>query len=124
MACAANRLSQYEKEFVTKLWFGFLWDDEWRTFKDPQVYDALAESNSGAYEDLKRLYFLVQRAPLEFAADHSAKALHVFVGEIRKVIEAKHRVLPAIEGMQVLTRADAAPFLSEVIPEALAASVI
>jgi hypothetical protein len=122
-ACAANRLPLYEKEFVTKLQFGLLRDDEWRIFKDPQVYDALADSNSAAYEDLKRLYFLVQRAPLEFAADHSAKGLHAFVDEIRKVIEANHGVLPAIERMQVFTRADAAPILGEVIPEALAASL-
>ena len=122
-ACAANRLPLYEREFITKLRFGLLRDEEWRIFKDPQVYDTLADSNPGAYEDLKRLYFIVQRAPLEFAADPSPKGLHAFLDEIRTVIEANDGALPSVERMQVFTRADAAPILGEVIPEALAASV-
>jgi len=122
-ACAANRLPLYEIEFVTRLRFGLLRDDEWRIFKDPQLYDALAESNSGACEDLKRLYFIVQRAPLEFAADPSPKGLHAFLDEIRTVIEANDGALPSVERMQVFTRADAPPIMGEVIPEALAASV-
>lgn len=122
-ACAVNQLPLYEMEFVTKLRFGLLRDDDWRIFKDPRVYDALADSNSGAYEDLKRLYFIVQRAPLEFAADQSANGLDAFVDKIRTVIEANQGVLPAVERVQVFTRADAAPILGEVIPQALAASV-
>jgi hypothetical protein len=121
-ACAAQRLPIYEMEFTTNLRFGSLRDEEWLIFKDPGRYDVLAESNPAAYEDLKRLYFIVQRAPLEFAADHSATGLNAFVDETRKVIEANHGALPSYERLQVATRADAAPILAEAIPEALAAS--
>jgi hypothetical protein len=96
--------------------------DEWGAFRDPGSYDALAVSNPGAYEDLKRLYFVVQRAPLEFAADHSATGLTAFIDEIRPVIEANHGALPLTERMQVCSRADASPLLGEAIPGALAAA--
>lgn len=121
-ACIGNRLPIYEMEFTTNLRFGSLGDEEWRIFKDPGRYDALAESNLAAYEDLKRLYFIVQRAPLEFAADHSAKGLNAFMDETRKVIEANHGALPSFERLQICTRRDAAPILAQVIPEALTAS--
>jgi hypothetical protein len=120
-ACAILQLPMYQMEFVTTQRFDSQRDDEWQAFKDPQTYNALADSNPAAYEDLKRLYFIIQRAPLEFAADRSATGLNVFVDEIRQVIEANHGVLPATEGMQVFSRADAAPILSQLIPQALAA---
>jgi hypothetical protein len=119
--CAALGLPLYQVEFATKLHFGKLGDQEWQTFKNPQTYDALADSNPAAYEDLKRLYFLIQRAPLEFAADRSATGLSNFVDEIRRVIESNSGMLPSSELMQVFSRADAAPILTEVIPEALSA---
>jgi hypothetical protein len=122
-ACDETRLPLYQTEFVTNLHFGSLGDDEWRAFKDPLTYDALADSNPCAYEDLKRLYFVVQRAPLEFAEDHSATGLKVFIDGIRQVIEANHGVLPLAERMQVFSRNDAAPILGETIPDALAPSV-
>jgi hypothetical protein len=96
-ACGEMRLQLYQTEFVTNLHFGSLGDDEWRAFKDPLNYDALADSNPGAYEDLKRLYFVVQRAPLDLAGDHSVTGLKIFLDEIRQVIEANHGVLPLAE---------------------------
>jgi hypothetical protein len=122
-ACDEMRLPLYQTEFVTKLHFGSFGDEEWRAFKDPLTYDALADSNPGAYEDLKRLYFVVQRAPLEFAEDHSATGLRIFIDGIRQVIEANHGVLPLAERMQVFSRNDAAPILGETIPDALATAV-
>ena len=122
-ACSATGLPLYQTEFATKLHFGSLRDAEWRAFKDPLTYDALADSNPAAYEDLKRLYFVIQRAPLEFAADHSATGLGTFIDQIRVVIEANHGVLPSTERMQVFSRADAPAAFGEVIPEALAASI-
>jgi hypothetical protein len=119
-ACAANGLPLCASEFVTRLRFGSLADDEWRAFKDPRIYDALADANPAAFEDLKRLYFIVQRAPSEFAADRSATGLHTFIDEVRQVIEANQGVLPLTERMQVFTRADAAQNLRKAIPEALA----
>jgi hypothetical protein len=121
--CAALRLPLYETEFITRLNFGVLRDEEWRAFKDPRTYDALAASNPGAYEDLKRLYFVIQRAPLEFAGDHSPTGLTTFIDEIRAVIESNRAMLPATERLQVFCRGDAPPRLGEVIPDALAASI-
>jgi hypothetical protein len=121
-ACKSLGLPLYQMEFVTKSHFGALGDDEWRAFKDPGAYDALAVSNPGAYEDLKRLYFVVQRAPLEFAADRAATGLTAFIDEIRPVIEANHGALPLAERMQVCTRRDALPLLEEAIPPALRAA--
>jgi hypothetical protein len=122
-ACARLQLPLYQMEFVTTQRFDSQRDDEWQAFKNPQTYDALADSNQAAYEDLKRLYFIVQRTPLEFAADRSATGLNVFIDEARRVIEANHGILPATEGMQVFSRADAAPILGKSITEALAAIV-
>jgi hypothetical protein len=121
--CSTNGLPLWEIEFLTKLRFGLLRDEEWRAFKDPQSYDALADANSGAYEDLKRLYFVVQRSPLEFAMDRSATGLQTFIDEIREVIEANQGVLTSAEQMQVFTKPHAAPSLREAIPDALTASI-
>jgi hypothetical protein len=123
-ACPSLQLLLYQMEFVAALRFDSRGDDEWRAFKDPRTYDALADSNPAAYEDLKRLYFIVQRAPLEFAADSSATGLSGFVDEIRRVIEGNHGVLPLAESMQVFSRADAAPILGKSITDALAAHPI
>jgi len=122
-ACARLQLPLHDMEFLTTLRFDSQRDDEWRAFKDPRTYDTLADSNPAAYEDLKRLYFIVQRAPVEFAADHSATGLNAFVDEIRPVIEANRGALPLIERMQVFSRADAAPILGQSIAEAFAAIV-
>jgi hypothetical protein len=122
-ACAKLHLPLYQAEFVTTLRFDSRRDEEWSAFKDPRAYDALADSNPAAYEDLKRLYFIIQRAPLEFAADRSATGLSVFIDEIRRVIEANGGMLPATEEMQVFSRADAPAILGKSIAEALAAII-
>lgn len=122
-ACAAIGLPLYQADFPTRLFFGTLSDNEWRSFKDPLSYDALADSNPKAYEDLKRLYFVIQRAPMEFAADHSATGLAAFMDQVRQVIEANHGVLPSTERFQVFSRADASAVLGAAIPEAIAASI-
>jgi hypothetical protein len=44
-ACIANDLPSFTGEFVTGLRFGSLTDDEWRTFKEPNRYDAIANAN-------------------------------------------------------------------------------
>jgi hypothetical protein len=53
----------------------------------------------------------------------SATGLHTFLDEVRWVIETNHGVLLLAERMQVFTRADAAPQLREMIPEALGPSI-
>jgi hypothetical protein len=122
-ACRQLGLPLYNKGFTTDLRFGRLSSDEWTSFKDPLTYEALAERNPGAYEDLKKLYFVVQRAPLEFAGDRSATGLSEFIDKIRPVIEQNRGVLPLAERMQVFCRADVPARLSETIAEALAACI-
>jgi hypothetical protein len=121
--CERLRLPLYQSDFIARLQFQTRRDEDWRAFKDPQTYDALADSNPAVYEDLKRLYFIVQRAPLEFASDHTASGLATFIDEVRRVIEANGGVLPMHECVQVLTRTDASPRLSEIIRGGLASSV-
>jgi len=123
-ACAALGLPLYEADFITNLRFGKLGDSQWQSFKDPHAYQALAASNSAAYEDLKRLYFVVQRAPLEFAADRSAIGLAAFIDEIRRVIEGNGGALALAERMQVFCRPDASAALRESIRSAITASVV
>jgi hypothetical protein len=121
-SCARLRVPLYELEFSADLKFGPLGNHEWHSFKSPAAYERIAEDNPGAYEDLKRLYFVVQRAPLEFAADKSETGLHSFIDAIHPVIERHRGVLPLAERMQVFSRADAPHPLSTAIPPALAAA--
>ncbi len=122
-ASAALGLPLIEGDFITNLQFSTLGDEEWQRFKDPRTYAALADSHPAAYEDLKRLYFVVQRAPLEFAADHSAAGLVRFMDEARQVIEAAGGKLPSSERMQVFCRRDAPVRLRENLRSAVAASL-
>jgi hypothetical protein len=122
-ACRQLGLPLYDLPFTTNLYFGPLGQDEWTSFKAPATYDALAERNTDAYEDLKKLYFVVQRAPLEFASDLSTTGLSPFIEEIRPVIAENRGVLPLAERMQVLSRAEVPTRLGEAIAEALAVCV-
>jgi hypothetical protein len=121
-ACDELRLPLYKLEFVADLRFGPLNDEDWRTFADPLAYELLAERNPDAYEDLKKLYFVVQRAPLEFANDNSAIGLSNFIVQIRQAIEKNRGVLPLAESMQVFIREDVPDNLRLAILEALAAA--
>jgi hypothetical protein len=122
-ACHRRGLPLHELQFMTDLRFGPLGDDEWTSFKAPLTYEALAQRNPEAYEDLKKLYFVVQRAPLEFASDRSATGLSEFIDQIRPVIEENRGLLPLAERMQVFSRADVPARLGATIREALAACV-
>jgi hypothetical protein len=122
-ACHRRGLPLHELQFTTDLHFGPLGNDEWTSFKAPLTYEALAKRNPQAYEDLKKLYFVVQRAPLEFASDRSATGLSEFMDKIRPVIEENRGILPLAERMQVFSRADVPARLGATIPEALAACV-
>jgi hypothetical protein len=121
--CGRLGLSLNNLRFETALRFGPLANDEWTSFKSPLTYGTLAQRNPDAYEDLKKLYFVVQRAPLEFANDRSATGLSEFMDNIRPVIEENRGVLPLAESMQVVCRADVPARLGETIAEALAACV-
>jgi hypothetical protein len=125
VACACRRLGLplNHLRFTTDLCFGPLGNDEWTSFKSPLTYEVLSRDNPDAYEDLKKLYFVVQRPPLEFASDRSATGLLEFMDNIRPVIEENQGVLPLAERMQVFCSADVPARLSETIAEALAAFV-
>ncbi len=118
-ACESLRLPFWDAKFISDLWFGKLSDEHWEHFKVPDRYDSLARSDPAAYEDLKRLYFVVQRAPKEFAADHSATGLPRFLDEIRSAIEFHGNNLPATERMQIFCRDDAPARLREGIERAI-----
>jgi hypothetical protein len=120
--CGELKLPLHQMDFTDHSRFGRLGDDEWRAFRNPDAYDALAGSNPGAYEDLKRLYFIVQRAPREFAADGSSTGLGSFMDEMRSLLERTRGALPLAERMQVFTRTDAPASLNTAIPAALAAA--
>jgi hypothetical protein len=122
-ACHRRRLPLHELQFTSDLRFGPLGNDDWMSFKAPLTYEALAERNPEVYEDLKKLYFVVQRAPLEFASDCSATGLSEFMDKIRPVIEENQGLLPLAEHMQVFSRADVPARLGATIQEALAACV-
>jgi hypothetical protein len=122
-ACRTIDLPLYQTEFITRLKFGPLRDEEWQAFKNPEQYGRLVDENPVAYEDLKRLYFVIQRAPLEFAGDRSDTGLEVFIDQIRRVIEANQGALLSAESMQVFSRVDATPALAREIPAALTAAI-
>jgi hypothetical protein len=117
--CGELRLPIHQMEFTTVLRFGQLGESEWRAFKDPDSYDALADSNPAAYEDLKRLYFIVQRSPREFATDRSKTGLIQFIDEMRALLDQTGGILPLAERLQVVTRSDAPTSLADAIPRAL-----
>ncbi|HJU11078.1 MAG TPA: hypothetical protein VJ728_09380 [Candidatus Binataceae bacterium] len=122
LACRRLGLPLHELEFTTYLHFGPLGNDEWTCFKAPLTYAVLADRNPQAYEDLKRLYFVVQRAPLEFASDPSVTGLSEFIDNIRPVIEEKRGVLPLAERMQVFCKADVPARQCESISDAMMAA--
>lgn len=119
--CAARSLPCLSLDFQTNLRFGALGDREWADFGRPETYANLCESNPGAAEDLKRLMFLPQRAPLEFAADRGATGLAAYLAEIRSVIEQNSQVLKLAETMQVMWRANGAK-IDDPVADALAAA--
>lgn len=56
-------------------------------FRDPKSYAELCTLYPEAAEDLKRLMFVAQRAPNEFAADKSRTGLSAYLGEIGEVLK-------------------------------------
>ena len=115
--CGGLGLPLHQMEFTARVRFGTLGAGQWRAFKDPNSYDALASSNPAAYEDLKRLYFIIQRSPREFAADRSKTGLIQFMDEMRDLLDRTGSVLPLAERMQVFTRSDAPASLGTAIPK-------
>jgi hypothetical protein len=117
--CAALKIPHLRFDFSASLPFGPLDDRDWDAFRHPERYADLLARRPGAGEDLKRLMFLPQRAPLEFASDATATGLTAFLDEIRSVLDANGGVLKLAETMQVFYRADARAGLGESIARAM-----
>lgn len=118
--CATRSIPCLRLDFTADLRFAKPDDKIWNSFRDPKAYDRLSASNSEAAEDLKRLMFVTQRAPNEFAADRSATGLAAYLDEIGSVIERNAGILKLAESMQLIYRPDAPPDFGKRIGTALA----
>lgn len=107
--CAAQAVPYFEIKFVTNLFMPGLTSEHWRGFADPRSYAKLAETDPAACENLRRLMFVTQRAPLEFAQDRSSSGLDAYLREVRTVVERNGGRLELAERLQVLCRRDAPP---------------
>lgn len=116
--CAARGIPCLGKSFTADLRFAIPDGKIWNLFRDPQKY---AQLHGDAEEDLKRLMFVTQRAPIEFAADHSSTGLSAYLDEIGDVISRNGGILKLAETMQVIYRPGTRTDLSKPISAALSA---
>jgi hypothetical protein len=107
--CAANGIPCLRLDFTADLKFAIPVDRIWNYFKDPQAYAQLCGLHPAAAADLKRLMFVTQRAPIEFAADRSPTGLSSYLDEIGDVLERNAGILKLAESMQVIYRPDPNP---------------
>ncbi|MGH7908132.1 MAG: hypothetical protein ACREP6_16045 [Candidatus Binataceae bacterium] len=118
--CSSLGIPLADIEFSARLQFGSLRGDDWEAIKDPENFADLSRRIPGAYDDLKRLLFIVQRAPREFAADKSMSGLDAFIDEIRPVMESGGGCLPLAEAMQIMWHPDASAGFKRKIREIIA----
>ena len=108
--CAARGIPCLNMNFTGDLRFARPDEKIWNLFRDPQEYEQLCALHPEAAEDLKRLMFVTQRAPIEFAADRSPTGLGAYLDEIGDVLKRNAGILQLAETMQVIyrpgTRAD------------------
>lgn len=117
--CAARGIPCLRIDFPAVLRFENPDDEVWNDFRDPQRYAELCKFNPVAAEDLKRLLFVAQRAPIEFAADTSPTGLNAYLDEIGGVLKHGAGILKCAETMQVLHRPDAAAEFGRSVSTAL-----
>jgi hypothetical protein len=94
----------------------------WKYFRDPRRYAELCTLHPEAAEDLKRLMFVTQRAPNEFAADRSTTGLSAYLDEIGNVLKRNSGILKLAETMQVIYRPGAPAEFGQRISTALSAT--
>lgn len=119
--CAARGIPCTDMSFTADLRFAIPDEKIWNLFRDPQKY---AQLHGDAGEDLKRLMFITQRAPIEFAADHSSTGLSAYLDEIGNVISRNGGVLKLAETMQVIYRPGTPVDLAKPIGAALRAAAV
>lgn len=119
--CAAQGVPCLRMDFTADLRFAVPDEKTWNYFREPQKYEQLCKDNPAAAEDLKRLMFVTQRAPIEFAADHSPTGLVAYLDEIGDVLKHNAGILKLAESMQVIYRPGASADFGESISGALSA---
>jgi hypothetical protein len=102
--CAASNIPCMRMDFTADLRFAKPDEKLWNLFRDPEQYGQLCTLHPEAAEDLKRLMFLTQRAPIEFAADRSPTGLSAYLDEIGAVLKRNAGILQLAESMQVIYR--------------------
>lgn len=119
--CAARSIPCLRKDFTADLRFAIPDEKIWNYFRNPQTYDQLCEDNPAAAEDLKRLMFVTQRAPNEFAADSSPTGLSAYLDEVGEVLKHNAGILRLAESMQVIYRPSATAEFVNLVGAALSA---
>jgi hypothetical protein len=105
--CAAQGVPCLRMDFTADLRFAIPDEKIWNYFRAPEKYAELCTNNPIAADDLKRLMFVTQRAPIEFAADRSPTGLNAYLDEIGEVLKSNDGILKLAESMQVIHRPDA-----------------
>jgi len=117
--CAARDIPCLRKDFTADLRFAIPEEKIWSYFRDPKKYEELCELHPAAAEDLKRLMFVTQRAPNEFAADSSPTGLAAYLDEVGEVVKHNRGILKLAESMQVIYRPGATADFGKSISAAL-----
>jgi len=119
---ARRRLPLCEIAFSARLELPGLSDADWRDFAHPECYAEIVKRSPEAAENLRRLLFVTERAPLEFAADRSERGLVAYLAAACKVIESNHGSLPLAEWIQIGFRPGADPEFVTMVRGAAAAA--
>ena len=113
--CAARGIPCLSLTFTADRRFALPDMNIWSVLREPQRYGQLCTLHPEAAEDLKRLLFVTQRAPNEFAADHSPTGLSAYLDEIGQVLKRDALTgnggnLPLAEAMQIIYRTPSSDF--------------
>jgi hypothetical protein len=119
--CAAREIPCLRQDFTADLRFAIPDEKIWSHFRDPKKYEELGKIHPAAAEDLKRLMFVTQRAPNEFAADSSPTGLAAYLDEVGDVVKHNGGILKLAESMQVIYRPGASADFSKSVSAALSA---
>src|SRR5271156_41248 len=119
--CAARGIPCLTMSFPADLRFAMPDEKIWNYFRDPRKYEELCTLHPEAAEDLMRLMFVTQRAPVEFAADRSPTGLSAYLDEIGDVLKRNAGILKLAESIQVIYRPGASADFGKRIGAALAA---
>ena len=119
--CATRGIPCHRMDFTADLSFAMRDEKIWSYFRDPLRYEQLCATRPEAAEDLNRLMFVTQRAPVEFAADHSSTGLAAYLDEIGGVLKHNAGILKLAESMQVIYRPNAPADFGKLVAAALSA---